>query len=133
MAKHAANYASQATAKEAGDPTAPEAVANAYNSGVNEHWRAFLKALAHESLVAQGDWVDWKHLCDMISIDRRKGAGMLGAAQKRLGGQVPFERDQVGDTYRFKMTPEVANTVLALAKKGTDESLDEAGEPPITE
>ncbi|MFT7839755.1 hypothetical protein Q5530_26735 [Saccharothrix sp. BKS2] len=130
MAKHAAHYAARATAKQAGEPTSPEAVIEAYNAGSSEDWRTFLKVLAHESLAAKGGWVGWKPLCDAIGIDRRKGAGMLGAAQKRLNGRMPFEREQLGDNYRFRMSGDVADTIIALATGNSGGGSSDSTEQP---
>jgi hypothetical protein len=116
MSKHAATYAARDTLRDGEDGTSPDAVRRAYDAGANEHWRAFLKVLAHEAKVAKGGPVDWQVLCNQVGITRREGAGMLGAAQKRLSGVFPFTRESSGDNYRFTMREDVADMVIDLAK-----------------
>jgi hypothetical protein len=35
---------------------------------------------------------------------------------------VPFEREHLGDNYRFRMTADVANMIVALTAEGDGES-----------
>ncbi|SEB45617.1 hypothetical protein SAMN04489727_1897 [Amycolatopsis tolypomycina] len=127
MSKHAATYAAQGQAKESQEPLSPEAVVRAYEESTSEHWRAFLKVMAHESLTAADGWVGWEKLCDGAGITRKVGSGVLGAAEKRLKGAVPFEKEKYSDSYRFRMPKQVAELIIKLAQEGPEESLGQAG------
>jgi hypothetical protein len=99
------------------DRYSEKAVQAAWNGGAGTAFRAFLKALAHLSLIAQDPrGVRWPEICDTISLSRKEASGVLGAANKRLKGRPPFTRLQQGDEYWFQMRPEVANMIIQLAE-----------------
>ncbi len=47
-----------------------------------------------------------------------QGAGMLGAAERRCAGKVPYQKAFEEGEYWFRMPPRLADQVLALAAEG---------------
>jgi len=88
-----------------------EAVAFAYGGGVSEHWRPFLDRLAAEP----DEWVSWSTLCDAIGLSPRQASGMLGAAERRLHRQPPYERKTLHNERWFRMSAETAKLVQRQA------------------
>lgn len=73
---------------------------------------------------SQSGWVEWNALCETMHTDARRLSGVLGGIVKSTKG-VPtlFERDQIGDHYRFRMSRDVATVVVKVAREREDETL----------
>jgi hypothetical protein len=82
-------------------------------------WLTMLETLARETLTPEtanrGGWVPWERLCEAMAIDRRAASGVLGSAHKRLKGVMPFEKEQIGDSHRFRMPLRIAQIITDLA------------------
>lgn len=90
-----------------------EAIRRAYEGGVSEYWRPFLRLLAHQA----NEWVAWGDLCDGIGMTRTQAAGMLGAAERRCAGDLPYEKSGYTEKgYWFRMSGQAAEVVLGLAE-----------------
>lgn len=106
-----------------GQPTVPadlsdEDVSEIYDQATGL-WLTMLETLARETLTPEatnrGGWVPWERLCEAMMIDRRAASGVLGNAHKRLKGVMPFEKERVGDSHRFRMPLWIAQIITDLA------------------
>jgi len=101
----------QAALAAAAPGLAADAVAAAYRGGTSEHWRPFLKLLAHQP----DTWVPWASLYGALGLTDRQCAGMLGAAERRCKGFPPYVKSAEGELYYFYMPSAVAAIVNGLA------------------
>jgi hypothetical protein len=77
---------------------------------------AFLKLLAHESQASTTGWVPWGKLCHGMGMNGKQLSGVLGNIVKSTRDVTPlYQREQTGDRYRFRMTPEVAEVVIVVS------------------
>lgn len=83
------------------------AIRMAYLGGKSAHWRPFIDVLVDNS----DQWVEWLQLCDKIGLRPPQAAGMLGAAERRCGTSLPYEKRQVGGIIYFRMSTEVASVI----------------------
>jgi hypothetical protein len=88
----------------------PDAVRCAYLGGNSENWRPFLDHLAD----SPGVWVDWPELCDIIGLTPNQAAGMLGAAERRCKGAVPYEKRESRGVRYFRMSADNTRLVKQL-------------------
>jgi hypothetical protein len=95
-----------------------EEVRAAYSGGTSEYWRPFIVLLARQSQAADDGWVKWSQLHDALGLTGLQGAGMLGAAERRCAGKVPYQKAFEEGEHWFRMPPRLADQVLALAAEG---------------
>jgi len=97
-----------------GADAGPDSVRRAYFGGASDYWRPFLDYLADRP----GEWVAWTDLCQAIGLTPRQASGMLGAAERRCQGHLPYEKGgyREGD-HRFRMAGPVATLVKGFAAK----------------
>lgn len=89
---------------------------------------ALVKTMAAHSLESASGWVEWQKLCDTMNMDGRRLSGVLGNIVKATKNAPPlFDREQVGDRYRFRMNREVAVVVIARARARENDTLAAIG------
>lgn len=92
--------------------TGARRVREVYLGGTSEHWRPFLEHLAEQP----DQWVPWSELCDAIDLAPGSAAGMLGAAERRCGRVLPYEKRWNGSERVFRMPANAAEVVCQLAE-----------------
>lgn len=97
------------------DPFSIDNVTKAYRGGYSDHWRPFLLCLARFSKAASDHWVRWEDLYEAIGLTDRSAAGMLGAAERRCKGLLPYTKSYEGG-YWFRMPESVADMIIDLAQ-----------------
>lgn len=87
-------------------------VRSAYQGGVSDYWRPFLEYLAERP----NEWVAWSELHDAVGMTAREASGMLGAAERRCGGRLPYQKRWNQQVREFRMPQRVADIVAELAE-----------------
>jgi hypothetical protein len=83
----------------------------AYEGGTSEYWRPFLIHLAKHA----DEWVPLEGAFKAAGLTTPKGIGMLGAAERRCGAGLPYEKRWKGGKREFRMNARAAGVVLSLA------------------
>lgn len=78
--------------------------------GESAVWRPMLRYLADR----RDEWVYWAELCAAVDRTPQQMAGALGAAERRCGKPVPYEKRHDGTDYQFKMPAVVAEVIDEL-------------------
>ena len=99
----------------------------AYCGGVSDYWRPFLKLLAQESQAAEDGWVKWSQLHDALGLTGIEGAGMLGAAERRCAGKVPYQKAFEEGEYWFRMPPPSPTRCSRWRQKAAEQTERAAG------
>lgn len=106
-------------AQPSGDEVSPEvaspgidakSIKDAYFGGVSKVWRPFLHYLA----ARPDEWVAWPDLYKHINRTASEASGMLGAAERRCGDHVPYEKVWRGKVRYFRMAESVATLIAGL-------------------
>jgi hypothetical protein len=87
------------------------AVQRAYYGGESEYWQPFLNEMAKHP----DEDVLWDDLCAAIGLTGRQAAGMIGAAERRLKGNPPYDKYKSGGQHWFNMPGAVAEIVEEYA------------------
>lgn len=78
--------------------------------GESAVWRPMLRYLADR----RDEWVYWAELCAAVNRTPQQMAGALGAAERRCGKPIPYEKRHDGTDYQFKMPAVVAEVIDEL-------------------
>lgn len=86
---------------------------------------AFITMLTHLSMQSPDHRVQWRALCDAMTMSTPKLSGLVGAMERSLRPNHPhYERRTVTEKSQSRMSPDVANVVIDTISKKTDESLN---------
>lgn len=87
-----------------------ERLAEAYLGGISDYWRPFLDYLADRP----DQWVPWSDLCTHIELSAQQASGMLGAAERRCGKPLPYEKKWKRRVRYFYMPASIAEELRRL-------------------
>ncbi len=89
------------------------AIREAYEGGESDYWRPFLLHLAKHA----DQWVRLSDAFAAVGLTSPEGTGMLGAAERRCGSHVPYNKRWREGKRDFQMDGVTAAIILGLAEE----------------